>query len=190
MSATTWKLDGNHSQVEFSVKHMMFTTVRGRFTELEGAITFDADALERSSVRVSIDTASLDTGVKDRDAHLTSADFLDTESHPALVFRSRRVEGSVESPGDAFEILGDLTIRGVTREVVLKARFEGTGTDPWGDTRAGFSARATIDRRDFGLTWNQALETGGVLVGHEVGIDLQVQAVRVEEGVLAGAAAE
>jgi polyisoprenoid-binding protein YceI len=96
----------------------------------------------------------------------------------------------VESPGDAFEIVGDLTIRGVTREVILKARFEGNGTDPWGATRAGFSARATIDRRDFGLTWNQALETGGVLVGHEVKIDLQVQAVRVEEGALAGVAAE
>jgi polyisoprenoid-binding protein YceI len=190
MSATTWKLDESHSQVEFSVKHMMFTTVRGRFAELEGTITFDAEALERSSVRVSIDAASLDTGVEDRDTHLKSADFLDTESHPALVFRSRRVEGSVESPGDAFEIVGDLTIRGVTREVILKARFEGNGTDPWGATRAGFSARATIDRRDFGLTWNQALETGGVLVGHEVKIDLQVQAVRVEEGALAGVAAE
>ena len=190
MSATTWKLDPTHSQVEFSVKHMMFTTVRGRFGALDGTITLDAEAPEQSSVEATIDAASLDTRVADRDAHLKSGDFFDVESYPTLVFRSRDVRGPVGTSGETFEVVGDLTIRGVTREVILDARFEGTGTDPWGGTRAGFSAQITIDRRDFGLTWNQALETGGVLVGHEVKIDLQVQAVQVEEAAMAGAAAE
>lgn len=190
MSTTTWKLDGMHSQVEFSVKHMMFTTVRGRFGEMDGTIRLDTDAPERSSVEVTIDAASLDTRAKDRDAHLRSGDFFNVEAYPTLTFRSRRVEGSVKDAGDEFRIVGDLTIRGTTREVVLDARFEGTGTDPWGGTRAGFSARTSVDRRDFGLTWNQALETGGVLVGTEVKIDLQAQAVQVEEaGAEAGAEA-
>jgi polyisoprenoid-binding protein YceI len=181
MSRTTWNLDGAHSQVEFSVKHMMFTTVRGRFAEMEGTIGLTAESPQESSVEVTIGAASLDTRVADRDAHLRSGDFFDAENHPNLTFRSRRVEGSLESPGDGFRVTGDLTIRGITREVTLDARFEGTGTDPWGGTRAGFSARTTIDRRDFGLTWNQALEAGGVLVGHEVTIDLQVQAVQAQE---------
>jgi polyisoprenoid-binding protein YceI len=181
MSATTWNLDGAHTQVEFSVKHMMFTTVRGRFREIEGAISLDAHRPEKSSVEVTIPVSSLDTGVDARDNHLRSPDFFDAESHPTLTFRSRRVEGSLEEAGAEFRIVGDLTIREVTREVVLEARFEGTGADPWGGTRAGFSARTVIDRRDFGLTWNQTLETGGVLVGNEIRIELQVQATQVQE---------
>jgi polyisoprenoid-binding protein YceI len=177
MSATTWKLDATHSQVEFAVKHMMFTNVRGRFADVEGTLTLDAGAPGRSSVEVTIRTASVDTRVADRDAHLRSGDFFDVEAHPTMTFRSRRVEGSLANVGDAFKVVGDLTLRGISREVVLEARFEGTGTDPWGNTRSGFSAVTSIDRRDFGLTWSQALETGGVLVGHEVKIDLQVQAV-------------
>lgn len=181
MSATTWNLDATHSQVEFAVKHMMFTTVRGRFAEVEGTVVLDESNPSASSVEVTIDAASIDTRVSDRDAHLRSGDFFDVENHPKLTFRSRRVEGSIGKEGDAFKVVGDLTIRGVTREVVLDARFEGTGTDPWGNTRSGFSASTAVDRRDFGLTWNQALEAGGVLVGHEVKIELQVQAVAVGE---------
>ncbi|MHB1192780.1 MAG: YceI family protein [Longimicrobiales bacterium] len=177
MSATTWKLDATHSQVEFAVKHMMFTTVRGRFADVEGTVTLDAAAPGNSSVEVTIDTASVDTRVADRDTHLRSPDFFDAEAHPTITFRSRRVEGSLAKAGDTFRVVGDLTIRGVTREAVLAATFEGTGTDPWGNTRSGFSAITSVDRRDFGLTWNQALEAGGVLVGHEVKIELQVQAV-------------
>lgn len=184
MSTTTWNLDATHSQVEFAVKHMMFTTVRGRFGDVTGTITLDGDTPARSAVEVTIQAASLDTRVADRDAHLRSADFFDVERYPTLTFRSRRVEGSPAKAGDAFKVVGDLTIRGVTREVVLDARFEGTGTDPWGNARSGFSAEAVIDRRDFGLTWNQALEAGGVLVGHEVKIELQVQAVMVREPAL------
>ena len=182
MSKTNWQLDPAHSQVEFSVKHMMFTTVRGRFADVEGTIDLDQDNPGASSVSVDIDAASIDTRVEDRDNHLRSGDFLDVESHPKITFRSKEVRGAVADPGAEFEVVGDLTIRGVTREVTLEARFEGTGTDPWGGTRSGFSASTKIDRRDFGLTWNQALETGGVLVGHEVKIELQVQAVQQQEG--------
>lgn len=178
MSQTVWTLDPTHSQVEFSVKHMMFTTVRGRFSAVEGTVELDKDNPNASSVRVDIEAASIDTQVEDRDGHLRSGDFLDVESHPKITFRSKEIRGLVVEPGTDFEIVGDLTIRGVTKEVTLDARFEGTGTDPWGGTRAGFSASTEIDRRDFELTWNQALETGGVLVGHDVKIELQVQAVQ------------
>ena len=183
MDTTVWNLDGAHSQVEFSVKHMMFTTVRGKFGTVDGTIHLNTDAPQESSVEVTLDAASLGTGVEDRDNHLRSGDFFDVENYPKLTFRSRKVEGSLDNPGDRFTIVGDLTIRGTTREVTLDARFEGAGADPWGGTRAGFSAQTTIDRRDFGLTWNQALETGGVLVGHDVKIDLQIQAVQMEETV-------
>ncbi len=188
MSTTTWNLDATHTEVGFSVKHMMFTTVRGRFEALEGTVTLDKDNPEGSSVEVTIDAASLDTGVADRDGHLRSGDFFDVENYPTLTFRSRKVEGAFSNPGDSFRVTGDLTIRGETREVTLDATFEGTGTDPWGGTRSGFSAETRIDRRDFGLTWNQALETGGVLVGHEIKIGLNVQAVLAQEPAMAGAA--
>jgi polyisoprenoid-binding protein YceI len=182
MSATTWKLDPAHTQVEFSVKHMMFTTVRGQFSRFEGVVELDRDDSTNSSVEVSIDTSSIDTGVEDRDAHLRSKDFFDVEAYPEIIFRSTRVEGSVSEDG-TFEIVGDLTVRGVTREVTLTAEFGGTGTDPWGGTRVGFEGKTVIDRRDFGLTWNQALETGGFLVGNDIKISLQVQAVLQEEAV-------
>jgi len=181
MNATTWKIDGAHSQVGFAVKHMMFTTVRGRFAELDGRVVFDRHQSENSSVEVEIQAASVDTQADARDQHLRSADFFDVEKYPTLTFLSRRVEGPVAEPGDSFQVIGDLTLHGVTREVVLDATFEGAGKDPWGGTRVGFSAETTIDRRDFGLTWNQGLETGGVLVGHEVQIQLSVQAVELEE---------
>jgi polyisoprenoid-binding protein YceI len=187
MSATFWKLDPAHSQVEFSVKHMMFTKVRGRFADVDGTIHLDVENPSASTVEVDIDAASIDTRVQDRDTHLRSGDFLDVENHPKLTFRSKRIEGStVAEPGASFKVIGDLTIRGVTKEVTLDARFEGTGTDPWGATRAGFSASTRLDRRDFELTWNQALETGGVLVGHDVKIELQVQAVQEQEATVEG----
>ena len=176
MSATNWMIDPAHTQVEFGVKHMMFTTVRGQFAAFEGSVDYDATNPAASGVSVTIDASSIDTGVEDRDAHLRSGDFFDVEQFPQITFRSTAVEGSLEQ-GGSFRIIGDLTIRGETREVALDASFDGTGTDPWGGTRAGFTAKTKIDRRDFGLTWNQALETGGVLVGHDITISLQVQAV-------------
>jgi polyisoprenoid-binding protein YceI len=175
---SVWQIDPAHTNVEFSTKHMMITTVRGRFSGVSGKIELDEANPGRSSVEVEIDVASIDTGVADRDAHLRSADFFEVEKYPKMTFRSKRIEGSYASEGDSFKVVGDLTIRDVTREVVLDAVFEGKGKDPWGGERIGFSASTRIDRRDFGLTWNQALETGGVLVSHEVRISLEVQAVK------------
>jgi polyisoprenoid-binding protein YceI len=173
--ATTWTIDPAHTQVGFEVKHMMFAKVRGQFDAPEGEVHLGADgAIEESSVEVAIDAASIDTGVEDRDKHLRSADFLDVENYPKLHFVSREVRSG---GGDQLALVGDLTIRGKTREVELEVESTGRGTDPWGNERAGFSASTTIDRRDFGLTWNQALEAGGVLVGHDVKIEIEIQAV-------------
>jgi polyisoprenoid-binding protein YceI len=175
---TTWQIDPTHSSVEFAVKHMMFTTVRGRFKDVKGTIEVDEKNPERSKVDVEIGAASIDTGTADRDAHLRSADFLDAENHPTLTFRSKRVIGAMKKEGDQFKIVGDLTIRGTTMEVTLDAVYEGTGKDPWGGTRGGARATAKIDRRDWGLKWNQALETGGILVANELRIEIEVQAVK------------
>jgi polyisoprenoid-binding protein YceI len=175
---TTWQIDAAHTSVEFAVKHMMFTTVRGRFKDVKGTIEADEQNPDASTVTVEIATASIDTGSADRDAHLRSADFLDVENHPAITFRSKRVEGAMKKEGDKFRLTGDLSIRGTTTEVTLDCTFEGTGKDPWGGIRAGSRAEGRIDRRDWGLKWNQALETGGILVANEVRIEVEVQAVK------------
>ena len=177
-AATTWQIDASHSSVEFAVKHMMFTTVRGRFKDVKGTITVDDQDPNNSRVDVEIGAASIDTGSADRDAHLRSADFLDVENHPTITFRSKRIEGAAKKEGDKFRLTGDLTIRGTTMEVTLDSEFEGTGKDPWGGTRAGSRATGRIDRRDWGLKWNQALETGGILVANELKIEIEVQAVK------------
>ena len=178
---TTWKIDPAHTLVEFSAKHMKITTVKGRFTGVEGTLVTDADDPDGSSVEVKIDADSIDTGSADRDKHLRSADFLDVENHPEITFKSRSVKGAHAEEGDKFKVVGDLTIRGNTREVELDAEYHGHGGDPWGGERASFSAKTKIDRRDWGLTWNQALETGGILVSNEIKINLEVQAV-LQEG--------
>jgi polyisoprenoid-binding protein YceI len=175
---TTWQLDPAHTTVEFAVKHMMFTTVRGRFKSFGGTVRVDEQNPNRSQVEVEIDASSIDTGVGDRDTHLRSGDFLDVENHPKITFRSTRVEGAHAKSGDKFKITGDLQIRGTTMPVTLEATFEGIGKDPWGKQRAGFAARTEIDRREWGLRWNQALETGGVLVGHSIKIEIEAQAVK------------
>jgi len=175
---TRWRLDPAHTQVEFKAKHMMITTVRGRFGDVSGEVVVDEENPENSQVEVEIDARSIDTRASDRDTHLRSEDFLDVERHPKITFRSKRVEGAHAEAGDEFKVVGDLTIRGETKEVTLHARYEGQGGDPWGGTRAGFSATTKIDRREWGLTWNQALETGGILVSNDLTIELQVQAVR------------
>jgi polyisoprenoid-binding protein YceI len=175
---TTWQIDPNHSSVEFAVKHMMFTTVRGRFKDFQGTIVADEQHPDGSVVTVEIAAASIDTGSADRDAHLRSADFLDVENHPTITFRSKRVDGATKKEGDKFRLTGDLTIRGTTMELTLDCTYEGTGKDPWGGTRAGSRATATIDRREWGLKWNQALEAGGILVANEVRIEINLQAVK------------
>ena len=175
---TTWQIDPTHSAVGFAVKHMMFTTVRGRFKDVKGTIEIDEQHPERSIVYVEIDAASIDTGVADRDAHLRSADFFDVENHPTITFRSRSIEGATGNDGDAFKVIGDLTIRGKSVEVTLDSAWLGSGKDPWGNTKGGAEANTKIDRRDWGLTWNQALETGGILVANDIRIEIQVQAVK------------
>ncbi len=173
---TRWAIDPAHTLVEFSAKHMMITTVKGRFGDVKGTIVLDPERPERSSVEVELAAASIDTRLEARDQHLRSPDFLDAEQFPVLTFRSTGVEGDPLEDGGRFRLAGELTIRGVTREVVLDAAYEGRGRDPWGSEKLSFSAQTRIDRRDFGLTWNAALETGGVLVSNEIRISLEVQA--------------
>lgn len=175
---SVWELDPNHTTIQFAVKHMMFTTVRGRFTKFSGTVRVDERHPDLSGVDVDIDATSIDTGVADRDAHLRSADFLDVEHHPRLTFRSTHVDGAHAKDGDRFRITGDLEIRGQAFPVTLEATFEGIGKDPWGKQRAGFVARTQIDRHQWGLQWNQALEAGGVLVGQNVKIEIEAQAVK------------
>jgi polyisoprenoid-binding protein YceI len=188
-STTVWQIDPAHTTIEFAVKHMMFTTVRGRFKKFNGTIRVDEQNPDNSGVEVEIEAASIDTGEPDRDAHLRSADFLDADQHPKIVFRSKRVDGAMKKGGDRFKVAGELEIRGQALPVTLEATFEGIGQDPWGKQRSGFSARTEIDRREWGLRWNQALETGGVLVGHAVKIEIEAQAIKqsVDEAQMAGA---
>jgi polyisoprenoid-binding protein YceI len=175
---TAWQIDASHSSVEFSIKHMMFTTVRGRFKKLSGTIFVDEANADQSSVEVQIEAASIDTGSAERDEHLRSRDFLDVENFPLIVFQSKRIEGAHSKPGDRFRVGGNLTIVGRSVPVILDATFEGVGQDPWKNRRAGFAASAEIDRRDWGLEWNQSLETGGVLVGHTLRVQADIEAVQ------------
>ena len=176
-----WGIDPAHTSVEFAVKHMMFTTVRGRFEKVSGTIEVDPANPDRSSVTVEIDASSINTGNEKRDEHLRSADFLDVAKHPTITFHSKRVDGAQLKVGARFKAVGDLMIRGKTMEVVLDVTYQGMGADPWGQQRAGFAAHTQVDRRDFGLLWNQALETGGILVANEVKIEIEAQAVSARE---------
>ena len=168
-----YDIDPAHTTAEFVVRHMMIAKVRGRFTKVTGSLEVPANATVPTSIAAEIDPSSIDTREEQRDTHLKSADFLDAEKYPAITFKSTRFEGS----GDAFTTYGDLTIHGVTREIALETTFEGRGSDPWGNQRIGYEAHGKISRKDFGLTWNQGLETGGVLVGDEVKIELNVEAI-------------
>lgn len=178
MQATLWNIDTSHSGINFSVRHMVFAKVRGRFASWRGALRFDPARFTEASVEVEIDAPSVDTGVADRDNHLRSADFFDVERFPKLRFKSTRVEGA---GGERYRVHGELTIRDVTREVALDVEYGGQGKDPWGNTRVAFTAKTAVDRRDFGLKWNQALEAGGVLVGERIEIELEVQAVQAAD---------
>lgn len=172
----TFTVDPSHSELSFSVRHMMVSKVRGRFGEVEGSITIAEDPAA-SSVQISIGVASVDTGAADRDGHLSSPDFFDAETYPTIVFRSTGVR---DLKGDAFTLDGDLTVRDVTRPVSFGVTYNGMGRNPWGQVVIGFEGRVEIDREDFGLVWNQALETGGVLVGKVATIDIAVEASQQE----------
>lgn len=175
MNTKSWNIDTSHSGINFAVRHMVVSKVRGRFAKFTGSIELDESDLTRSTLEAKIDAASIDTGTPERDVHLRSADFFDTEAFPTLLYRGRRIEAL---SGDRYRVIGDLTIRDVTREVPLDVEYGGRATDPWGNERAGFSARASLDRKEFGLSWNQVLEAGGVLVGDRIEIDIELEVVR------------
>jgi len=175
MISSSWNIDTTHSGVNFSIRHMVVSKVRGRFTKYSGSVQLDEDDLTRSTVQATIEASSVDTGTAQRDEHLRSADFFDVANFPELRFESQRIEKLSE---DRYRLVGDLTIRGVTRGVALDVEYGGRAKDPWGNERIGFIARGELDRKDFGLGWNQLLEAGGVLVGDRVDIELEVQAVK------------
>ncbi len=170
---SVYAIDAAHTSVEFIVRHLMISKVRGRFGTFEGAIELAPGSNVPKAIDVKIDAASIDTREPQRDAHLKSPDFFDVENFSHLTFVSNRIEGAP----DDFRIYGDLTIHGVTREVVLNGSFEGRGSDPWGGERIAYSAQTNVNRKDFGLVSNQALETGGVVVSDEVRIELNVEAI-------------
>lgn len=173
-AAVAYKIDPAHTLVELSAKYMMFTTVKGRFTGVTGTLVHHATDHDASSVEAEIDTATLTTADDKRDEHLRSADFLDVANYPKITFKSRLIVGS----GDHYQVIGDLTIHGTTREVTLDTTFNGAGKNPWGHDLVSFSAQTEINRKDFGLNWNVALEAGGVLVSDKLKIQLEVQAAR------------
>lgn len=172
---STWTIDPTHSIAEFAVKHLVVTTVKGRFRELDGTIEIDEAAPERSSVVASIDVASVDTNVADRDAHLRSDDFFNAEQYPKITFRSTRVE---RVGSERYKVYGELTIRDVTKEVALDVEYEGQIDDPWGGRRAAFTATTRVSRKEFGVKWNQLIETGGAVVSDDVKVALHIEVVR------------
>lgn len=169
----TWNVDPSHSGLNFSVKHLMVSKVRGRFRDFTGTITIAADPLQ-SSVVASAKVDSIDTNDENRDGHLKTGDFFDVAAHPSIDLRSTKIE----TAGSNYRLFVDLTIKGVTRSVAFDLEFDGVGTDPWGNTKAGFTASAEINRKDWGLEYNAVLETGGVLIGEKVKLELDIQAVK------------
>jgi polyisoprenoid-binding protein YceI len=175
-AAVTWQIDPAHAFVEFKVRHLMVSSVKGTFTKVEGTVEVDDADLAKAALKVTIDTASIDTNIAKRDEHLRSADFFDVAKFPTMTFVSKKV---IPASGGGGKVVGDLTIRGVTREVTLDvAEFSPAIKDPWGNQRRGATASALINRKDFGLTWNAALEAGGVAVGDEVKISLDVELIK------------
>jgi polyisoprenoid-binding protein YceI len=174
MATNRWEIDSSHSGIHFSVRHLVIAKVRGQFQRWSGTVTVPDDDFSRARVAVTIDASSIDTGVGQRDDHLRSADFFNVAEFPELTFSTERVEPQ----GDRLRLSGTLTIKGVSRPVVLDVEPHGQAKDPWGNQRAAFTAKTAIDRRDFGLTYNQALEAGGVLIGDRVDIEIEIEAVK------------
>lgn len=173
MAKTNWTVDASHSSIDFSVKHMMIATVKGTFDEFEAAISADPHDLTTADIQFSVHVPSINTRNTDRDNHLRSGDFFDAPTHPKMTFQSTHIT----KRGDGeYDVTGDLTIRGVTKPVTFVATFEGEGKDPWGNQKVGFSAEGTINRSEFGLTYNAALETGGVLIGDKIKVAVLIEA--------------
>jgi polyisoprenoid-binding protein YceI len=174
-TTTTWSVDPAHSHVEFAVKHLMISTVKGRFGDVKGTISYNESNPSQSKVEIEIATTSVDTRAEQRDAHLRSPDFFDVERFPTMKFVSKRIEGD---PNGEFKLIGDLTIRDKTQEVALEAEFQGKTRDPWGGDRMGFSAKGKINRKEFGLSWNQALDAGGWVLGDDIKMSIEVELVK------------
>ena len=172
---TTWTIDPAHSNVEFAVKQLMISTVKGRFGDVKCTVRLDEGTPANTQVEIEISTGSVDTRSEQRDAHLRSADFFEVDRFPTMKFKSKRVQG--DTTGE-FKLIGDLTIRDVTREIALDAEFTGRGRDPWGGERLGFEAKGKINRKEYGLTWNLALEAGGWVVGEDIKLDIEVELVK------------
>jgi polyisoprenoid-binding protein YceI len=173
----TWNIDLSHSAIHFTVRHMVISKVRGRFSKFSGSLQFDPASPGSGSVTVEIDPSSVDTSDAQRDGHLKSGDFFEVEKFPKASFKSTRVT----EPGEGkLKIEGELTLRGVTKPVTLDATYEGTGADPWGGQRAGFSVNTSINRTDYGVSFNKALETGGLLVGEKIDLNLEIEAVQAK----------
>ena len=173
--ADTWSLDKAHSSVGFSVRHLVISKTTGKFDDFTGTIVFDGKNFAAASVELTVQMASVDTDDEKRDEHLRSADFFETEKFPTMDFKSKKV---TKGEGDAFTITGDLTIKGVTKEVTFDCQFPGVVNDPWGNTKAGFSAMTQINRQDFGVTWSKSLDGGGLVVGDDVDVMIEVEAVK------------
>ncbi|HKP53956.1 MAG TPA: YceI family protein [Chloroflexia bacterium] len=178
ITRTLWQIDPTHSSIEFTVRHMMITNVHGTLGPVTGTLEIDEDNLANSRVHAEIDVTQLNTGNEDRDKHLRSEEFFDVEKYPTITFESTEIEWLRQN---TYCLVGDLTVRGTTRKVELTMDFEGRGTDPWRNSRLGFSASTVINRKEFGLTWNVALETGGVLVGEDVKIRINISAIKAQE---------
>ena len=175
MAKTTWTIDPTHSEIGFKVRHMMFTNVSGRFEQFNASGEMEDDNLELSSFSFNAEASSISTGNADRDGHLKGSDFFDAENHGQLTFQSNGMKKVSDSD---YELTGDLTIKGVSKPVALKVEFGGIGQDPWGNTKAGFTLSGTINRKDWGLSWNAPLEAGGVLVSEDVRLNIDVQMVK------------
>jgi polyisoprenoid-binding protein YceI len=172
---STWTIDPTHSVVEFAVKHLMISTVKGRFGDVKGTIAYNEIDTKQSRIDIEIPIATIDTHNEQRDGHLRSPDFFDAEHHPLMTFKSKRIDGDVNGE---FKLTGDLTIRGTTRDVTLDAEFQGRARDPWGGERMGFTASGKINRKDFGLHWNQQLDAGGWVLGDDIKILIEVELVK------------
>lgn len=173
MTKAVWNVDKSHSSLEFTVKHMMISKVKGAFTDFEATIEADPNDLTDAKIEFSVNLNSIDTRNADRDNHLRSNDFFDIENHPKMTFVATEIK---KTSDNEYDITGDLSIRGVTKPVTFEVEMEGVGKDPWGNDVAGFSGSTKINRKDFGLVWNAALETGGVLVGEDVKIKIEIEA--------------
>ena len=183
MSVSKWDFDLSHSSIGFHIRHLMVSKVHGRFTSWNGILELDESDLTKSRFEVTIDPASIDTKEEKRDAHLRSPDFFDVEKYPAITFKSTRIE---KDGDDGFKVTGDITIHGITKEIVLDVEGSGeTVKDPWGGTRTGFSAKTKLNRKDFGLHWNLALEAGGFVVGDKLDVSIEIEAIKAAAAVAA-----